>query len=869
MRGKHMNLLALLIVFASSVALASGGAPPLMPFQGRMTDSSGSPINLLANVQFRIYPAAGSCYIYEETQSILPSTQGIFSTNIGGGLSTGPANTFAQIFSNDPSISLTTSCGGAPYVPTTNEYRRLEVIVDGVAMTDMQTIGSSAFAINSNLLEGRTAAQFIQTSTNSTQANIETLVGGSGTDAGLLHNHDTQYARRDGTGGGFTGSITTAGNIYAPSATGTVGVGTSTTAADVHIAKTAPSILLQSALGGGGTSKIDFFGGNTQRASIQVSEATSGMTLKAGTLSALVIDAAANVDINGHLKVLGTVGVGNYDNAAEATLITALTTLGTAARGKMWVNSQDNSLKYWDGAAVQMISAASGVVASVTAGTGLTDSGTANDPVLNVSYGTIAGSAIQGNATFAGDVSGRYTNLSVDAIKGRAVDFTTAPTAGQILMYTTAAGGKFIPQDVPAVGMTTLNNLVTQSQYLAVGTVGFAPNWVSAGTLHTLNFPFASTTGVTAGVLSKTDWDIFNNKQNALGYTPLDLAGGSMTGPLYLAANPTATLGSTTKQYVDSAIATAGGAFIKSDGTVAFSGSQSLGGNTLTNVGSVVFNDSGANTVALRSAGTLAQSFTLRLPNDLPASPGMVLSSDTTGNLGWSAGLTNTLNQAYMFVGSGANVATAVLMSGDATMASNGVVTIEANAITTGKINAAAVTNAKLAVNAVATTNLVDDNVTFAKIQNVNSNTLLGRYTTASGDIEQIGLGGPLALSAGSLNVNIGAGLSVTNGTLSASGSGFSLPTSQVLVGNGSGVAAAVSMSGDVTISSTGATVITANAITGAELATDAVTTTKISDDNVTYAKLQNVTGSRIVGRWTGTAGDMEEIQIGPGLTLS
>ncbi|MEK7356646.1 MAG: hypothetical protein AAB250_09365, partial [Bdellovibrionota bacterium] len=217
-----------------------------------MTTTGGSPINTASNIIFRVYPPTGTCYIYEETQlSVLPSAQGIFSTNIGGGLSTGPANTFTQIFSNDPSLVLATlgpGCGATTYTPLTNDFRRLEVLVDDVAMADMQTIGTSAFAFNSNMLEGRTAAQFIQTSTNVTQANIEALVAGSGTDAGALHNHDTQYARKDGTGG-FTGSISTTGSIYAPGATGTIGVGTSVTAAYIHVAKTAPAILLQSAMG--------------------------------------------------------------------------------------------------------------------------------------------------------------------------------------------------------------------------------------------------------------------------------------------------------------------------------------------------------------------------------------------------------------------------------------------------------------------------------------------------------------------------------------------------------------------------------------------------------------------------------------------
>lgn len=64
-----------------------------------------------------------------------------------------------------------------------------------------------------------------------------------------------------------------------------------------------------------------------------------------------------------------------------------------------------------------------------------------------------------------------------------------------------------------------------------------------------------------------------------------------------------------------------------------------------------------------------------------------------TGN----AGLSSTLSSGNIFVGSAGNVATGVAMSGDATMANTGALTIAANAITTAKILNANVTLAKLA----------------------------------------------------------------------------------------------------------------------------------------------------------------------------
>lgn len=65
-------------------------------------------------------------------------------------------------------------------------------------------------------------------------------------------------------------------------------------------------------------------------------------------------------------------------------------------------------------------------------------------------------------------------------------------------------------------------------------------------------------------------------------------------------------------------------------------------------------------------------------------------------SLATNGGLSNTLASGNIFVGNGANIATGVAMSGDATMANTGALTIANLAVTTAKIAANAVTFAKL-----------------------------------------------------------------------------------------------------------------------------------------------------------------------------
>jgi len=60
-----------------------------------------------------------------------------------------------------------------------------------------------------------------------------------------------------------------------------------------------------------------------------------------------------------------------------------------------------------------------------------------------------------------------------------------------------------------------LNGLTTQIQdFVTPGSAGLSPNWSSVGSSHTLNLPMASANSVTAGMISKSDYDRFNTAAN-------------------------------------------------------------------------------------------------------------------------------------------------------------------------------------------------------------------------------------------------------------------------------------------------------------------------------------------------------------------
>jgi hypothetical protein len=76
---------------------------------------------------------------------------------------------------------------------------------------------------------------------------------------------------------------------------------------------------------------------------------------------------------------------------------------------------------------------------------------------------------------------------------------------------------------------------------------------------------------------------------------------------------------------------------------------------------------------------------------------------------------------------------------------------------------------------------------------------------------------------------------------------------------------------GDITSTSSGTTWnIDADAVGANEIASNAVGTSEIDDNAVTYAKIQNVTASRVLGRGAGSGdGDPEELTIGGGLAMT
>ena len=125
-------------------AAPSSAALPTVPrrqlsFQGRLTDSSATPITTQVDVVFKLFndPSAGSELYTSGTCQITPDSNGIFNTLIGGG-----------------------SCGTeiASTVFTENRDVYLEVSVGAETLTPRQQIATVGYALNSETLQGYPAS---------------------------------------------------------------------------------------------------------------------------------------------------------------------------------------------------------------------------------------------------------------------------------------------------------------------------------------------------------------------------------------------------------------------------------------------------------------------------------------------------------------------------------------------------------------------------------------------------------------------------------------------------------------------------------------------------------------------------------------
>ncbi|MFA9189233.1 hypothetical protein AAGV32_13920, partial [Flavobacterium sp. FZUR7N2.5] len=98
----------------------------------------------------------------------------------------------------------------------------------------------------------------------------------------------------------------------------------------------------------------------------------------------------------------------------------------------------------------------------------------------------------------------------------------------------------------------------------------------------------------------------------------------------------------------------------------------------------------------------------------------------------------NSLADGKIYLGNASDLATEVTLTGDVTINNAGVSTIGESKVVSSMIKDGTISTVDIATDAVTSAKILDANVTYAKIQNVNSGKVLGRATTGTGIVEEI-----------------------------------------------------------------------------------------------------------------------------------
>ena len=467
-------------------------------------------------------------------------------------------------------------------------------------------------------------------------------------------------------------------------------------------------------------------------------------------------------------------------------------------------------------------------------------------------------------------------NVVGDSGSGGTKGLVPAPAAGD------AAASKFLKADGTWTALSGLSSTLTDAHILVGNGSNVATDVAVTGDISITN---AGVTAIASGVIVNADV----NASAAIDYSKL----ASMTSASILLGNGsnvptvTAVTGDVT---INNTGVTAIGANKVTLAQEAQMATASFKGRTTAGTGNVeVLTATQATAILNNMVGDSGSGGTKGLvpaPAAGDAAAGKFLKADGT----WAAGGVPTLTDAHIFVGNASNTATDVAVTGDISITNAGVTAIASGVIVNADVNAsaaidysklAALTSANILVgNAsnVATVTAVtgDIGITNAGVTSISSGVIVNADVNASAAIDRtkIASGTNYRILANSSSGVMSENAAITasravasdaNGqlvaaTTTATELGYvngvtsaiqtqldaklstTLSNGTVLIGNGSNVATAVTLTGDVTTTNAGVTAIGSN--------------------KVTLGQMAQVATATFLGRTTAATGNVEALTV-------
>lgn len=204
----YFTAIASILLFTLSIQVQANDNQQMV-FEGSLTDASGNPIDL-STADLTFYVTANGCYLYGESSSTSGDSTGNIIHRIGSGIQvTGSPNSFVQnLFVGD--VSGTTTFAGNDCSVTAADTRLIQVSYPAEGINATMKIGTVPFARHATFLGGKSAADFVK-------ATADTSILFLGGSAG-------QFLTKSVSGLTWTNSSLTAGQIssalgYTPAST--------------------------------------------------------------------------------------------------------------------------------------------------------------------------------------------------------------------------------------------------------------------------------------------------------------------------------------------------------------------------------------------------------------------------------------------------------------------------------------------------------------------------------------------------------------------------------------------------------------------------------------------------------------------------